>query len=190
MTTNDTQSVETCGPEETLAVAQDLARQIAAGQADESPVLVILLSGELGAGKTVFAKGLASGFGVQDVDDVVSPTFTLVNRYPGPVTVDHRQGAPGQRHADAVRQRLGARMAAPRKPLGGHVVVAPHGHHPGRRPGQRRQHLAAAHVTGVHRHVTALHCGQNAFIEAAMGVGENGHARTDHCGRPAQSGLP
>lgn len=84
MTTNDAQSVESCGPEETFAVAQDLARQIAAGQTDDSPVLVILLSGELGAGKTVFAKGLASGFGVEDVDDVVSPTFTLVNEHPLP----------------------------------------------------------------------------------------------------------
>jgi len=82
MTTSDTQSVETSGPEETFAVAEDLGRQVAAGQVEGSPVLVVLLSGELGAGKTVFAKGLASGFGVADVDDVVSPTFTLVDEHP------------------------------------------------------------------------------------------------------------
>ena len=40
----------------------------------------ILLIGELGAGKTIFTKGLAAGFGLDDVDDVSSPSFTLVNR--------------------------------------------------------------------------------------------------------------
>ncbi len=84
MTTSDIQSVETTGPEETFGVAEDLGRQLAAGLVDASPVLVILLCGELGAGKTVFAKGLAAGFGVADVDDVVSPTFTLVNEHPLP----------------------------------------------------------------------------------------------------------
>jgi tRNA threonylcarbamoyladenosine biosynthesis protein TsaE len=49
----------------------------------------ILLYGELGAGKTLFTKGLAEGFGVQDVDEVSSPTFTLVNRYPGRVRIYH-----------------------------------------------------------------------------------------------------
>ena len=42
----------------------------------------ILLDGPLGAGKTVFVKGLASGLGI-DVDEVNSPSFTLVNRYDG-----------------------------------------------------------------------------------------------------------
>ena len=42
----------------------------------------ILLDGPLGAGKTVFVKGLAAGLGI-DVDDVNSPSFTLVNRYGG-----------------------------------------------------------------------------------------------------------
>jgi tRNA threonylcarbamoyladenosine biosynthesis protein TsaE len=41
----------------------------------------ILLYGDLGAGKTLFAKGLADGFGIADVDEVTSPTFTLVNQY-------------------------------------------------------------------------------------------------------------
>lgn len=44
----------------------------------------VLLYGDLGAGKTAFAKGLVSGFG-GDPDDVTSPTFTLVNRYAGAV---------------------------------------------------------------------------------------------------------
>ena len=42
---------------------------------------VVLLSGELGAGKTVFTKGIASALGVKDA--VLSPTFTIMNEYDG-----------------------------------------------------------------------------------------------------------
>ena len=49
----------------------------------------ILLYGDLGAGKTLFSKGLADGFGVADIDDVTSPTFTLINQYTGRVKVYH-----------------------------------------------------------------------------------------------------
>src|SRR5437016_14341624 len=49
----------------------------------------VLLYGELGAGKTVFAKGLADGFGVNEADEVSSPTFTLVNQYSGRVRIYH-----------------------------------------------------------------------------------------------------
>jgi len=49
----------------------------------------ILLHGDLGAGKTIFAKGLADGFGVEDVDQVSSPTFTLINQYAGRVKIYH-----------------------------------------------------------------------------------------------------
>lgn len=40
---------------------------------------IVLLTGDLGAGKTVFAKGFAEGLNIED--DVVSPTFTLMNNY-------------------------------------------------------------------------------------------------------------
>lgn len=49
----------------------------------------ILLYGDLGAGKTLFSKGLADGFGVVDVDEVTSPTFTLINQYEGRVPIYH-----------------------------------------------------------------------------------------------------
>lgn len=49
----------------------------------------ILLYGDLGAGKTAFARGLAAGFGLDDPDEVSSPTFTLINQYHGRVKIFH-----------------------------------------------------------------------------------------------------
>jgi tRNA threonylcarbamoyladenosine biosynthesis protein TsaE len=68
--------------EQTYAIAKELARSL------KIPAQ-ILLCGDLGAGKTIFAKGLADGFGVLDVDEVSSPTFTLVNQYFGRVRIYH-----------------------------------------------------------------------------------------------------
>ena len=61
--------------EETAAVARELASTLGAGD-------VLLLSGNLGAGKTAFVRGLAEGLGVSG-DDVSSPTFTLIHEYRG-----------------------------------------------------------------------------------------------------------
>ncbi len=58
-----------------MAVARDLAATL-------QPGAVLLLSGNLGAGKTAFVRGLAAGLGV-DPGDVSSPTFTLVHEYRG-----------------------------------------------------------------------------------------------------------
>ena len=68
--------------EQTYAAAKELARSL------KIPAH-ILLYGDLGAGKTVFAKGLADGLGVRDVDEVSSPTFTLINQYSGRVRIYH-----------------------------------------------------------------------------------------------------
>lgn len=58
------------------------------GASLKAPVL-ILLSGELGAGKTTLTKGIVSGLGAAREEDVTSPTFTLVHKYDGRVRVYH-----------------------------------------------------------------------------------------------------
>lgn len=63
-----------------------LARAL--GSAVRRPVL-ILLEGDLGSGKTCFAKGLARGLEVPETIPVTSPTFTLVNEYPGRLPFIH-----------------------------------------------------------------------------------------------------
>ena len=75
-------AVTTRSAEETF----ELARKMAAGFEGTEAVLLI---GELGAGKTVFAKGIAAGAGVADPGRVSSPSFTLVNIYDGRHPVYH-----------------------------------------------------------------------------------------------------
>jgi tRNA threonylcarbamoyladenosine biosynthesis protein TsaE len=53
------------------------------------PPVLILLSGELGAGKTTLTKGIVSGLGAAREDEVTSPTFTLVHKYEGRARVYH-----------------------------------------------------------------------------------------------------
>jgi len=63
-------------PEETFRIGEILAEGLAAGD-------VVALTGELGAGKTCLTQGIASGLGVPENYVVTSPTFTLINEYPG-----------------------------------------------------------------------------------------------------------
>jgi tRNA threonylcarbamoyladenosine biosynthesis protein TsaE len=53
------------------------------------PPILILLSGELGAGKTTLTKGIVTGLGAAREEDVTSPTFTLVHKYQGRARVYH-----------------------------------------------------------------------------------------------------
>lgn len=67
--------------DETFALGQRIGEQLTGGE-------VLLLNGPLGAGKTVFVKGLASALGVEP-DEVSSPSFTLVNPYVGKFPLYH-----------------------------------------------------------------------------------------------------
>jgi len=63
--------------EETIAYGRVLARELV-------PPLIVLLHGDLGAGKTTLVKGIAEGFAAAPADEVTSPTFTLVHEYRSP----------------------------------------------------------------------------------------------------------
>lgn len=65
---------------ETRGLAKCFAEKLRAGD-------VILYSGEMGAGKTAFTKGIAEYFGTEE--EVTSPTFALVHEYPGRVPIFH-----------------------------------------------------------------------------------------------------
>ena len=65
---------------ETRGLAKTVAEKLREGD-------VILYSGEMGAGKTAFTKGLADFFGTEE--EVTSPTFALVHEYPGRVPIFH-----------------------------------------------------------------------------------------------------
>lgn len=73
-------NVTTASAAATLAVGRAIGERLQVGD-------VVVLSGELGAGKTVMAKGIAAGLGVTET--VVSPTFALVREYEGRVPVHH-----------------------------------------------------------------------------------------------------
>jgi len=65
----------------------DLGRRIAS---ELKPGSIVLLRGDLGAGKTTMVKGIAEGFQAAKAEDVTSPTFTLIHEYRGPaVTLFH-----------------------------------------------------------------------------------------------------
>jgi len=75
--------IVTHSPEETIAFGRTLAELLA-------PPKLVLLRGDLGAGKTTLVKGIAAAFDAASEEDVTSPTFTLVHEYHGPcVTLYH-----------------------------------------------------------------------------------------------------
>ena len=73
-------TTETAAPHETEALAAELAERLRPGD-------VVLVSGELGAGKTTFVRGACRALGVRA--PVTSPTFTIARRYDGAVPVSH-----------------------------------------------------------------------------------------------------
>jgi tRNA threonylcarbamoyladenosine biosynthesis protein TsaE len=76
------EEVITRSAEETIQWGREFAERL------EAPVLV-LLTGELGSGKTTLTKGIVAGLGAASEEEVTSPTFTLVHVYGGEAKVFH-----------------------------------------------------------------------------------------------------
>jgi tRNA threonylcarbamoyladenosine biosynthesis protein TsaE len=75
-------TITTNSPEETIELAARLSRNLGEGD-------FIALEGDLGAGKTVFVKGVAKGLGVEDHKYVNSPSFVIVREYKGEKNLYH-----------------------------------------------------------------------------------------------------
>ena len=75
-TSEAVREIVTHSPEETIAFGRTLAELLA-------PPKLVLLRGDLGAGKTTLVKGIAAAFEAAAEEDVTSPTFTLVHEYRG-----------------------------------------------------------------------------------------------------------
>ena len=69
-------------PEETIAKGREIAALL-------RPPVIVLLSGELGSGKTTLTKGIISGLGAAREEEVTSPTFTLVHEFHNHCKVYH-----------------------------------------------------------------------------------------------------
>jgi tRNA threonylcarbamoyladenosine biosynthesis protein TsaE len=76
-TNNRLQEITTNSAEGTIAFGRTLANILI-------PPKLVLLRGDLGAGKTTLVKGIAAAFEAASEEDVISPTFTLVHEYRGP----------------------------------------------------------------------------------------------------------
>lgn len=68
--------------QDTIKIGQEIAKTLKPGD-------VVVLSGELGAGKTTLVKGIAKGLGVKNESEVSSPTFALIHEYRGRVKIYH-----------------------------------------------------------------------------------------------------
>lgn len=72
-----TREFTTQSADETIALGRELAAAL-------TPPKLVVLRGDLGAGKTTLVKGIAEAFHAARQDDVTSPTFTLIHEYRGP----------------------------------------------------------------------------------------------------------
>lgn len=84
MTTSNVRSVEfvSNSVDQTLAFGRQLGQGLSGGQ-------IIAVIGPLGSGKTCLIKGICMGCGCQDLQDVTSPTFVLINEYHGRLDIYH-----------------------------------------------------------------------------------------------------
>jgi tRNA threonylcarbamoyladenosine biosynthesis protein TsaE len=76
------EEIITHSAEETIAWGRELAKKL-------QPPVLVLLSGELGSGKTTLTKGIVAGLNAATEDEVTSPTFTLIHEYGGGQKVFH-----------------------------------------------------------------------------------------------------
>jgi tRNA threonylcarbamoyladenosine biosynthesis protein TsaE len=76
------EEIITRSAEETTSWGREFAKRL-------KPPMLVLLTGDLGTGKTTLTKGIVSGLGAASEDDVTSPTFTLVHVYGKAVKVFH-----------------------------------------------------------------------------------------------------
>jgi len=76
------EEIITHSAEETINWAREFSKRL-------KPPVLVLLTGDLGTGKTTLTKGIVSGLGAASEDDVTSPTFTLVHVYGKPAKVYH-----------------------------------------------------------------------------------------------------
>jgi tRNA threonylcarbamoyladenosine biosynthesis protein TsaE len=90
--------------EETIALGERLATELPASA-------VVLLIGQLGAGKTTLAKGIVKGLGAARPDDVSSPTFTLIHEYSPLAHARGSEGVPSVYHIDLYRLDTPAQVA-------------------------------------------------------------------------------
>jgi tRNA threonylcarbamoyladenosine biosynthesis protein TsaE len=117
---------------ETEALAALLGASLTGGE-------VVLLFGDLGAGKTAFVRGLARGLGI-DPEEVASPTFVLMTAYPGRLTLHH---------ADLYRLRGGgdeAELGLEELPGARGVLAIEWAERLGDEPWSRRIHVRLAHA--------------------------------------------
>ncbi len=70
------------GTEDTLKIGKIIGETLRKGS-------IVALTGELGSGKTCITQGIARGIGVPENYYITSPTFTLINEYPGRITLYH-----------------------------------------------------------------------------------------------------
>jgi tRNA threonylcarbamoyladenosine biosynthesis protein TsaE len=77
-----TWTTQTSSPEQTQSLAERLGRLLQPGD-------VVALVGELGSGKTLFSQGLARGLEVPETFYITSPTFPIINEYPGRIPFYH-----------------------------------------------------------------------------------------------------
>lgn len=72
--------ITTRSERETIEIAQNF-------ESEKFPNMIICLDGELGSGKTIFAKGIANALGINDT--ITSPTFTIIKEYNGELPLYH-----------------------------------------------------------------------------------------------------